>query len=117
MNHASTDTRQTLQHQPWCDRHVHASASEGNGGYWPHCIGRIIEIDENGSQVGGWWHIYEGAGNELRFFLDDTWAHLDEDAMRAIQAVLRNGYGDQLLRLVTRALADLEDGIPADERA
>jgi hypothetical protein len=118
MTCTTADSRQALEpykHQPWCDRHQHALVAEDAGGYWPHCIGRIIKIS---SEVVGWWQVDEDAGNQPRFHVDLVrGADLDEDALRAVQALFRDGYGDQLLRLIARGLADFEDGIPAGEQA
>ncbi len=118
MTCSTADSRQLPQldkHQPWCDRHQHALAAEDAGGSWPHCIGRIIQIS---SEVVGWWQIDGNAGNQARFHVDLVrGADLDENALRAVQALFRDGYGDQLLRLIARGLADFEDGIPAGEQA
>ena len=50
-----------------CDRHQHALAAADVGGYWPHCIGRIIEIS---SEVVGYWQTDEVAGGQPRFHVD-----------------------------------------------
>ena len=70
MTCTTADSQQPLQqykHHPWCDRHQHALAAADAGGYWPHRLGRIVQIS---SEVVGYWQTDGDAGYRPRFHVD-----------------------------------------------